>query len=179
MIIPIAFRIENFDSVGWTTDPTIREDTFIIWTQTELNYSIISATIPILRPFMNSLNSQFGGMGKGFNGYGYGYGYSKEDSSKDGYKLSSLKAANKRTSRIETQEPRTTAALDPNGHDYNFEIWAPNDESAQGTGSKKVENAQVLKDEHNADATSVDSNDSQRLIIKKDVTFQVRYDTAK
>ena len=34
----------------------------MVWTQTQLNYSIISATIPTLRIFATTLNTQFGGL---------------------------------------------------------------------------------------------------------------------
>jgi hypothetical protein len=122
MIIAPTFRIATFDPTGWATDPTIREDLFIVWTQTELGYSIISATIPILRPFMHNLNSHFGGMGKTSNGYGYGYGY--EHSSNRGYQLSNLKSADKSRSMNEADPMKSTGALDPQARDYNYEIWA-------------------------------------------------------
>lgn len=174
MIVTTAFRIATFDSSGWTTNPTIREDLFIIWTQAELDYSIISATIPILRPFMQNLNSQFGGMGKTSNGYGYGY----EHGSNRGYQLSNMQSSSKSKTRNEV-DPKSTGGLDPQPHDYNYEIWANNENQGQVPQERKMERRTPSKDEINGDATSVDSNDSQRLIIRKDVTFQVRYDTVK
>jgi hypothetical protein len=175
MIIATAFRIATFDQTGWTTNPTIREDLFIVWTQTELDYSIISATIPILRPFMQNLNSQFGGMGKTSNGYGYGY----EHSSHRGYQLSNMKSADKSRSGNEVEPGKSTGALDPQPHDYNYEIWANTQNQGELPAERKTERRNPSKDEANGDTTSVDSNDSQRLIIRKDVTFQVRYDTVK
>jgi hypothetical protein len=174
MIITTAFRIATFDSAGWTTDPTIREDLFIVWTQTELVYSIISATIPILRPFMQNLNSQFGGMGKTSSGYGSGYGHS----SQRGYQLSHMKSADHSKARNEIDPTTSTGALDPQPHDYNYEIWSNNELQCQPPVERKLEGRTQSKDEIHGDATSVDSNDSQRLIIRKDVTFQVRYDAA-
>lgn len=174
MIITTAFRIATFNSAGWTTDPTIREDLYIVWTQTELSYSIISATIPILRPFMQNLNSQFGGMGKTSSGYGYGYGHS----SQRGYQLSNMKSADRSKVGNEPEPTTSTGALDPQPHDYNYEIWSHNGNQQQPPAENKSERRTPSKDETNGDATSVESNDSQRLIIRKDVTFQVRYDTA-
>jgi len=176
VIVTTAFRIATFDSSGWTTNPTIREDLFIVWTQAELNYSIISATIPILRPFMQNLNSQFGGMGTTSSGYGYGY----ENGSNRGYQLSDMQSAGKSKVRNEVDPTKSTGGLDPQPHDYNYEIWSNNESQAQVPPETKTEQHRThSKDETNGDATSVDSNDSQRLIIRKDVTFQVRYDAAK
>lgn len=62
MIIPIVFRLATFDSSARNSDFFLAEDLFIVWTQTELNYSIISATIPTLRIFATTLNTQFGGL---------------------------------------------------------------------------------------------------------------------
>ena len=44
MIIVIVFRLKTFSSAGFNTNPTLLQGEFIVWTQTELNYSLISAT---------------------------------------------------------------------------------------------------------------------------------------
>lgn len=62
IIIPIAFRIATYDKTGVSDDPSLRQALFVVWTQTELNYSIICATIPSLLQFMRNLNTTFGGL---------------------------------------------------------------------------------------------------------------------
>lgn len=60
IIIPIALRLATYDEAGLSDDPSLRETLFIIWTQTELNYSIVCAVIPGLLQFMRNLNTTFG-----------------------------------------------------------------------------------------------------------------------
>ncbi|KAK5674398.1 hypothetical protein LTS10_012786 [Elasticomyces elasticus] len=55
MIVIVALRLASFNQRGFATDPTLYQAEFISWTSTELNYSLISATIPIIRPFVNNL----------------------------------------------------------------------------------------------------------------------------
>lgn len=62
IIIPIAFRLANFDERGYSDDPSLRMTLFNVWSQTELTYSIICATIPSLLHFMKGLNTTFGGL---------------------------------------------------------------------------------------------------------------------
>ncbi|KAF2165943.1 hypothetical protein M409DRAFT_55306 [Zasmidium cellare ATCC 36951] len=62
LLIPIvALRLANYSKNGQHNDPTFLESEFVVWTSTELNYSIISATFPILRPLVNNFNTSWGG----------------------------------------------------------------------------------------------------------------------
>lgn len=67
MVIVTVFRLESFDKAGFTVDATLREASYICWTQTELNYSIISATIIIGRQFVGVLVTNYGS-GLGLSG---------------------------------------------------------------------------------------------------------------
>lgn len=64
MIPLIAFRLRHFSHPGLTTNFTFTEALYITLTQTQVNYSIISATIPNLRPVINNLNTHYGAMGE-------------------------------------------------------------------------------------------------------------------
>ncbi|RMZ86651.1 hypothetical protein DV736_g6123, partial [Chaetothyriales sp. CBS 134916] len=58
MLVPIGFRMSNFDSLAWVEDPLLMLAPYYVWTQAELVYSVISATIPTLRPLIRNLNTQ-------------------------------------------------------------------------------------------------------------------------
>ncbi|KAH8807094.1 hypothetical protein F5884DRAFT_675691 [Xylogone sp. PMI_703] len=152
LIISIAYRLATFDSKGLRTNPTFRQDKFIVWTQTELCYSIMAATIPSLRPFIKTLASNYGvnptsayGSGSGSAG-AYPYGGSNS------YQLSTLR---------------------PNGQeDYRYRIWSQkngtrNDKSVNGERSTSKSRTDP------ADNISVESSDSKKMIIKKDTTWEV------
>lgn len=62
LIIIIAFRLHSFNHTGLTTNFTFYESLYVTLTQTQVNYSLISATIPNLRPIINNLNTHYGAM---------------------------------------------------------------------------------------------------------------------
>jgi hypothetical protein len=62
IIVIIAFRLHTFHHAGLTTNFTLLEAMYITLTQTQVNYSLISATIPNLRPIINNLNTHYGAM---------------------------------------------------------------------------------------------------------------------
>jgi hypothetical protein len=147
LIIPIAFRLANFNTVGLTTNPMLLQDKFIVWTQTELSYSIIAAIIPSLRPFIKTLATNFGTMtANGYgSGYGSGYGNGTDGDTQSGtYQMSNLRPKGK-------------------GDEYKYRIW-----SGGIDGEPRVSNR--------TDAASVGSSDSQRMIIKKDLVWEVAAD---
>jgi hypothetical protein len=64
IIAIIALRLHTFNPTGLTTNFTFLETMYITLTQTQVNYSLISATIPNLRPIINNLNTHYGAMGE-------------------------------------------------------------------------------------------------------------------
>jgi hypothetical protein len=144
LIIAIAFRLATFSTDGLTTNPTLLQDEFIVWTQTELSYSIIAATIPSLRPFIKTLATNYGA--NPTNGYGSAYGNGTDMHSGD-YQMSSLRPKRK-------------------GDEYKYRIWSAR--NGGGTGGEPSAGAA-----NRADAVSVGSSDSQRMIIKKDFVWEV------
>lgn len=72
-LIPIvALHLAKYSEAGQHEDPTLDESVFIVWTSTELSYSIISATFPILRPLVNNFNTSWGGGGGDWSTVCYG-----------------------------------------------------------------------------------------------------------
>ena len=118
LIIAISFRLANFNSSGLTTNPTFLQDKFIIWTQTELCYSIIAAIIPSIRPFIKQLATNYGAGPEGSSGYGNGYADGYANAGADptlrsgGYEMSSLRPKG-------------------DGDEYNYRIWSGGKDGAQ------------------------------------------------
>ena len=57
MIAAVAFRLSALPSSRLTEDPSLHLAAFICWTQAELYWSIVSATIPSMRPFLRGLST--------------------------------------------------------------------------------------------------------------------------
>ncbi|RMZ88474.1 hypothetical protein DV736_g4297, partial [Chaetothyriales sp. CBS 134916] len=92
IISAIVCRLVTFDPAALTYNPSNREALFIVWTQTELNYSVITATIPGLLQFMRDLNTNFGGLTEQEN-----LAYGKSQNSNGSYPLSTLQSVDKDT----------------------------------------------------------------------------------
>lgn len=150
MIIFIAFRLASFDSTGLTTNPTFLQDKFIVWTQAELCYSLVAATIPSLRPFIQVLATNYGA--RPANGYGSSYdtGTASGQIPSGNYELGSLR---------------------PKGKDeYKYRIWSA---TTNDGPVKESVTADQSGAKNGADGASLTSNDSQRMIIKKHQTWEV------
>jgi hypothetical protein len=141
LIIAIACRLANFDANGLPTNPTLLQAKYIAWTQTELAYSIIAATIPRLRPFIMNLSTNYGGpQANGYGGYGSSYRNETSGNQSGSFQMTSLRPKGK-------------------GDEYKFRIWS------DGVPPKTT------------DAASVGSGDSKRMIIKKNLEWEVAADT--
>lgn len=169
MIIAIAYRLANFDANGLTKNPMFLEDKFIVWTQTELNYSVISAIIPSLRPFVKNLSTYYG------QELGGRSGYTLEDS--ENYQLSNLGSGFRDENR--RLDSRVGNDVDPD--DYKFRVWA--NEEGERRSARKHKNVGESSNgwpgkssDGGTDGLSVGSSDSQRMIIKKDTTWTVQMD---
>ena len=179
MIIPIVFRLSNFHESGRSSNMMLREDLFAVWTQTELSYSLVSGTIPSLRSFVNNLNTQFGGIGEGETSFGYGY--SKNSSgqrSNSNYQMLDLKSTNRSNSQKDDQPVKQPPNFTGKPNAYTYDIWAPSTGVEASGSNVNAKNGtpklgQPRERNVNGDATSVGSNDSQQLIIRKEMTYEV------
>ena len=151
IIIAIGFRLGTFDKAGLTTDPSLRETLFIVWTQTELNYSLISASIPTLLQFMRNLNTHFGGVTEQEHAT---YGSHKESS--HSFPMSILRSGNK------------TSASQNASHIGKEENGDTNNSVGYSVSRAKTP---ALKNKG-----SMGSSDSQRRIIQKEISYTVEYE---
>jgi hypothetical protein len=140
---------------------------------------------------VTNLNTQFGGLGgadSSQNGYGYGGGAGGGDANaygKNTFKLSKLRSANRSATTSAnrggesyadfTTRQAPASALDGRSDLYSYGVWTAPTTGIDAVSSKiGKRNVSALAEENpKADATSVGSNDSQRMIIRKDVTYEV------
>ncbi|RMZ84558.1 hypothetical protein DV737_g1208, partial [Chaetothyriales sp. CBS 132003] len=171
MLVPIAFRLSNSDSSAWVKDPLLLQAPYYIWTQTELVYSVVSATIPTLRPLIRNLNTQFGGLSTSESGNSYGNGTGSK-----GLRRTFLRLT-KRTTAGRSERRSQQTGNDENG----VEMHRPTrtGPSNQGIASSEYEAAVAGggAKTKSADSTSMTSHDSRQMIIKKSILWDVRHET--
>lgn len=181
MLIFTGLRLGSFHEAGFTVDPFLLETPYICWTQTELNYSIISATISVARQFVANLVTHYGG-GHGMSNSGSGYGFN----SANGYKLSNgnTQGASFQMSALKSNGRRKSGSANPKDQlpflesrddgVYSYGIEGP----VQASSTSNAANNRTPGDTkvRGADAASVGSDDSQKMIIRKDITWQIQHD---
>ncbi|KAK5130536.1 hypothetical protein LTR08_001966 [Meristemomyces frigidus] len=117
-------------------------------------------------------------------GSGDGYGYSTTNSNKrsgggtqgGSFPMRQLKSAGRRKNGSAKPKDQSlyVANRDHGVYIYNIEgpAHAPGIDTAANNGAAGQQKV------WNADATSTDSNDSQKMIIRKDITWQIQRDSA-
>ena len=185
----IAFRIATFDEAGYTTNPTLDETPFIIWSQAELEFSIIAATLPTLRRFISGLATYYGALDqrKANEGSTYEIRFDGEIAT--------------------TPLASVIKSIDREGRHYTHSDTQPNKKQPlrnlfPGTASKnggcstsdanqdcritnKYHRQQPLDEWGNGgittthvvaqDSNSMESNESQQMIIKRDISWNVEH----
>lgn len=168
LVVITGLRLGSATEKDLTTDPTLLLAKFITWTSAELSYSIVSATITILRPLVNNLATHYGG-GHGAPGYGYGTG---SGSASQGVTLQHRSM--NRTAGSSRAFPMTSITRSKN-RDTELEI-VEGAGGAVGTYSYGVASGRQRPTQHeagNSDTKSVNSDSSQKIMVRKDVTWRI------
>jgi hypothetical protein len=199
IIIIIAFRLRTFDPTGLTTDFTFAETLYIAITQTQVNYSLISATIPNLRPIINNLNTHYGAMGEStLTGSNYNSNSNSgtrttagHRSSRRGSRRSSLgnvlaMGPLKRLKSKAKDGGAKGSGSGPRGEDWDE---MPVLETVPSIGTQAVETGSsahvsanreagnsIVPTMRDGDGSSAKSGESRRMIIRKEVDIQVHSD---
>jgi hypothetical protein len=179
MIIPIALRLATFNRHGRMLNHTFAEDRYIIWTQVELAYSLISGTIPCMRPVMNNLITHYGTLGPAeTRKYASRLASSSDRPSNgqhsSGYQLSALQRSRKDSCHRSTTEagPTTMADEEAQGDGGRPESseWSRRLEAGYDHGT----NTEIAVDTPTVSfgRRIMGSDDSQRMIISKVVSFR-------
>lgn len=186
----MAFRLHTFDEAGLTVNPTLRETLFIVWSQAELDFSIVAATIPTLRRFVSGLATYYGALDQNKINGGSGYEIRSEGEINMTPLTSTIKSASREGRRPtqsdaawSTPRPSSAKAEQSPGHTV-----PPNPTRNRSLGNNTDQQQQVLGRWNNnltanegftathvlaQDSNSVGSNDSQQMIITKDITWTV------
>ena len=165
MIIPIGFRLATFSTSGLTTAPALLEDGFIVWTQIELYYSIVSATIFCIRALITNLTTHYGALPPDATGI-YAFGNESRKGSSGTYMLSQLRSTfETRSDRLNKDQIRTVPTIAEQDKTY--------------VGDAYCASANVKSDvvgSINPETNSIGSDDSKRLIIRKHVSWTVEHE---
>lgn len=170
LLVFIGLKLSSFNQHALTTDPFLHEADFICWTEISMNYAVIAATIPIIRELLADLSTHQGGS-PGFGGYTYGSGggytrFDKPTAVNNSFPMRTLKSADRsRNGRGDTIDQEIE---DDGTYSYNIR-GAPR--QGYAPGGDAVEQGKGYNG--NGDARSMGSGDSQKMIIKKDITWEV------
>lgn len=167
LVVAIAYRLHTFPESGLTEDPSFELVAFVVWTQAELYWSIISATIPSMRPFLRGLSTTETAI----------FDASTDPAARAEYELSKMRSGSrfsrftarissaKRSQHSQTQEPIEMNPIPEKSADE-----LPKGKLSRMGGhlgpSMRVER----------DSIDSGSNESQHMIIRKDITWTVDRD---
>ncbi|KIW42566.1 uncharacterized protein PV06_06105 [Exophiala oligosperma] len=189
LIVFIAFRLHTFDQDAYTTNPFLREATFIAWTQSQMTFALISAAVPTFQNFLKSLSTGFGGMGGGGASHGYGYGSSTSrsrhrlqdhHSHSKSFQLSTLRSKSKSVVLASSMDDDGQEECSSDRHHAKVLLaeqlrgGAPAAAAATTTTSTTTAQWSVSRGPINGETTSINSDESQRYMIRKDVQWEVR-----
>ncbi|KAI5206250.1 hypothetical protein E4T38_03889 [Aureobasidium subglaciale] len=170
-IIAIAYRLKTFPTAGLLVNPTLSESELVVWTQTELNYSLMSATIPCLRTFVSSLSTNYGSIRNAKSSAAFNYestiaSRTQSEPSGQSFQMTTLNSVE----QVQTSTHVPATLQEEEG--YSYDIGGPTTHDTASVKAKEVVRLPSMqKDNESADRTSIGSNDSQRMIIQKEVTW--------
>jgi len=152
----IAFAVLRLRYIGIrinSPNPTLEGTIALIWTQVELDYSVMACTIPCLKPFMIAVSTNYGSIAPTKSTINGSNGLSG-DRSKGSFALTSV-------SRSKTKSPMST------------------DLGESRLRMDKVFNSTSVTYNGQPDQHSVGSSDSTRMIIKKETEWSIEREVAK
>lgn len=151
MIAPTILRLDSIFDTFRSTDPTLRGALSQVYTQIELSYAIIAATLPCFRPFMKALSTHYGAPSP------MKFTPKSTPTNTHAYSLNSVSKRSKMTgSREWSSKGKTKTGLD----DVPVLRW---DGSAH--------HASVVS----GDQRSIQSHDSKQMIISKNTQWTVDF----
>jgi len=148
-------------------NPTLGLVGAVVWAQIELHYSNVSGTIPCLRPFMMAVSTDYGttdprtAVGSKAHGSSSGSGNRKGSS----FALNSMGSGNGRMNSENNPSMFLKARMGASRMTSTSSVFSRADRS----NNKSV----ITSHEGAHDSNSIESNDSRRMIIKKEVDIRV------
>ncbi|RMD43714.1 hypothetical protein DV735_g1451, partial [Chaetothyriales sp. CBS 134920] len=194
-IVFIAFRMSTFTSAQpfLATSPFIRLAEHITLAQGQQSYVLVGATVPAFRNFLKSLHTGFGGMSAMERTYGYGsQNQSRVEANKSSQrqqqkisgtslKMSRLKrSATNGSERGGREHGHAHKNKNSTGADAGIagfhsstataKSWSHGPQSTHRAGSSEG----AIGGTNGIETTSIESNESQSMMIRKDVVWSVR-----
>jgi hypothetical protein len=155
VIVPAAFRIHYLGRELASSDETLDGAFAAICTQIDMNYAIISATIPCLRPFITATNTQHSIPAKSQGSSRYATGTAK-DAPGTNFPLASLSSRLKAPSNMGQEASTSTKKMSGwDGFAHTSSVISPGDQH------------------------SIGSQGSKQMIIRKDVEWAVNYESGQ
>lgn len=150
------------------------EAQFIAWTQADLAYSLISATIPTFQNFLKSLHTGFGGITAAEGGYGYGSASGSRNRGATGngisYHMSKLRSGNRTANKSANKESALRSeTYEEQDAPPHAETTNDNDRIFVGPGASNRSEIAA-----NGETTSINSDESRQMMIRKEVEWNVR-----
>lgn len=140
----------------------------VIWAQIELHYSNIAATVPCLKPFMAAVSTNYGATEPAAMSQGGSRGYGSSGAKRKGsnYMLSSI------------NKDRNSSNIDSKGGIFRVGKRGAYKMNSETFGASQSTNGHVIVQQGKAkqDSNSIGSNDSRKMIIKKEVNIRVERD---
>lgn len=170
LIVIAGLRLGSASSYDLTHDPTLRLAQFIAWTSAEMNYSVVSATMTILRPFVSNLATHYG-IGQGGVSEGYGYGSASGSQQRSALRTNATGRGTGLRSFTRSRQRESMELQDIEGRGGTKGVYS----YGVATGGEP-HNGRTLHPTSQLQwegKKSLDSNDSQRMIIRKDISFTV------
>ncbi|RMZ91502.1 hypothetical protein DV736_g1275, partial [Chaetothyriales sp. CBS 134916] len=185
-IIFISFRLHTLSTSHryFTTNPFLHLARYICWTQGQQAYVLITATVPAFRNLLKSLHTGFGGMSAVERSYGYGSqnNNSSVNASKNrhasgmDFKMTRLTRCSINDSKNRDQDTKTIFTNKNNATSVSVEN-PPDSDKLWSQMPKASERIRAETGEPNGNATettSIGSNESRKMMIRKDVDWSVR-----
>jgi len=143
-------------------------------------YSLMTATLPTFQNFLKSLNTGFGRIGAGGSGYEYGYGYgsvsgsrARKESSMN-FKMSKLRSADKSVALDDIEEDQDRGATSAQASTQEISTGGLSGRRGTETMGQWPGNESA-----NGETASIRSDESQRMIIRKDIQWSVQTEARK
>jgi hypothetical protein len=158
-----------------SADPSFDGVLATVLTQVELAYSLIASTIPCLRPFMAALNTELGAMNPRSVLNSRAYELSKD--SNGSYAMAAMRNGKPNGDTVKSERPVYAGEEEVEGAHGTAAGKRESVELTPGQhifrGDHARSTAKVTASEKQVDADSIGTNDSQRMIIKKDVQWVI------
>ncbi|GAB7351784.1 hypothetical protein MBLNU459_g2358t1 [Dothideomycetes sp. NU459] len=173
IITPVIFRLTNFSVESLVTNPTLALDNFIVWTQTEMNFSLISCTMLCLSNLIRELGTGYGAFGISAcdaNGNESKI-KSRLKNDQQSFEMADVRSAGQSSGlSANAQETRSSPSIPENYSDAQMHAIItniPDDLRASSTRRMIIKPFKMRDEDSAEDQISLSSNDSRKLIIQK------------